>query len=60
MNVADKSFKVIMNTVKVYSGKDQNMHEQMGNFSREMEETVRKSQTEMLEIKTRKDTQECH
>lgn len=49
-----------MNTVKVYSGKDQNMHEQMGNFSRETEETVRKSQTEMLEIKTRKDTQECH
>lgn len=48
-----------MNIVKVYSGKDQNMHEQMGNFSREPEETIRKSQIEMLEIKTREATKEC-
>lgn len=48
----DRDFKTtIIHMLKALTKKVDNSHEQMGNFSRKME-TLRKSQMEMLEIKT--------
>lgn len=51
LELCDKSFKITMiNLFKDLLEKIDNMHEQMGNFSRDME-IIGKSQMEELEIK---------
>ena len=50
LELSDQEFKTMTNMLRALIDKVDNMHEQMGKVSREME-TPRKNQKEMLEIK---------